>query len=164
MLLENLNCASWRDPKHPRQVEVYDCGWTNDDLADAMDQWHWAGDVESLVQGLGRRTDRRLAATIERGTVGGDDIYVVRPVRPSIGARAWARHREGLARPPHVWHAVIDDGARALCGVDVAVPYETTYADPSQGGVICAICGDAALGWRRGVGAASDGGELPPVR
>jgi hypothetical protein len=32
LLLENLNCASWRDPKRPRQVEVYDCGWTNDDI------------------------------------------------------------------------------------------------------------------------------------
>jgi len=93
------------------------------------------------------------------------------PPSPVIRTLFWlkpptvrARHREGLARPSYVWHAVIDDSARALCGVDVAVPYETSCVDPSRGEAICAICGDAALGWRRGVGAASDGGELPPVR
>lgn len=80
MTLEELPCASWRDPRQPRQVELWHCGWTNDQLADVMDQWHWSGDAEDLRSGLARRTKADLVVEkLTRVNIGGDEIYVVKP-------------------------------------------------------------------------------------
>jgi hypothetical protein len=80
MTLPELPCASWRDPKQPRQVELWHCDWTNDQLADVMDQWHWSGDARDLRTGLAHRTKKNLEVSIDAPlNRGGDTIYVVKP-------------------------------------------------------------------------------------
>lgn len=86
MLLPELQCANWRDSKNGRQVEVYGLGWSNNDLAAAMSELRWQGNVDELEEWLERRSKRRLQVTIERPlSATGDTVYVVEPDERSAG-------------------------------------------------------------------------------
>jgi hypothetical protein len=80
--LENLPCASWRNPNDFTQVELWDFGWTNDQLAAEMEDWPGPHTPELLKEGFERRLKVPVDVSIDRPVGGrGDTIYVVRGLR-----------------------------------------------------------------------------------
>lgn len=127
MKLPGLPCASWRDPKQPRQVELWHCGWTNDEFAAVMDRWRWSGSEADLVTGLKHRTRKDLVveklAPVNRG---GDLIYVVKPrgteTRAVIGRNAIVIERFVAVAPDSRPEELVGRAAssRALAALDAA--------------------------------------------